>query len=212
MTNKADPQRKKDLARIHLLKKELGLTEENYRILLQGITGKDSSSTMDTKERWSVILEMTRLQGKGKNGRAVSLRPEHSERPEGESGAAGAGGQQSKGKNGRAVSLRPEHSERPEGESGAAGAGGQHSKGKNGRAVSPRPGQDGRPAPQTPESGKEPMLRKIGAMLHEAQRPWQYANAIANRMFGINLIQWCTPAQIRQIVIALEYDKKRRKA
>ena len=60
--------RRKDLSRIHCLKKDLGLTEDNYRALLQGLTGKDSSKDMDYKERWRVICEMGKLKGgKGQN-------------------------------------------------------------------------------------------------------------------------------------------------
>jgi phage gp16-like protein len=55
--------RKKDLAQIHINKQKLGLTEENYRALLVGLTGKNSTKEMDQKERWQVIREQRRLLG-----------------------------------------------------------------------------------------------------------------------------------------------------
>lgn len=59
-----DPRRAKDLARIHLAKKELGLEEEVYRSLLRNTTGKDSASAMGPGERWKVLLELGRLGAK----------------------------------------------------------------------------------------------------------------------------------------------------
>jgi len=56
-----DPRRAKDLARIHLAKKELGLEEDTYRALLKATTGKDSAAAMGPGERWKVLLELGRL-------------------------------------------------------------------------------------------------------------------------------------------------------
>ena len=65
-TGTADPRRNKDLSRIHIMKKELGLDDDCYRALLQGATGKSSAKDMDYKERWRVICEMGRLLNGGK--------------------------------------------------------------------------------------------------------------------------------------------------
>lgn len=59
-----EPGRARDLARIHLAKKELGLDEETYRSLLKATTGKDSASGMAPGERWKVLLELGRLGAK----------------------------------------------------------------------------------------------------------------------------------------------------
>lgn len=56
-----DPRRAKDLARIHLAKKELDLDEATYRSLLRATTGKDSASAMGPGERWKVLCELGRL-------------------------------------------------------------------------------------------------------------------------------------------------------
>jgi phage gp16-like protein len=53
--------RQRDLARIHLYKKKLGLDEDTYRALLEGVTGKSSAAAMNRTERWWVLLELTRL-------------------------------------------------------------------------------------------------------------------------------------------------------
>lgn len=59
-----DPRRARDLARIHLAKKELGLNEETYRSLLKSTTGKDSASAMGPGERWKVLLQLGRMGAK----------------------------------------------------------------------------------------------------------------------------------------------------
>lgn len=54
------------------------------------------------------------------------------------------------------------------------------------------------------------MIRKIEALLAELKAPWAYADAIAQRMFGIAFVAWCRqPAQLRAIIAAL--DAKLRK-
>lgn len=56
-----DPRRAKDLARIHLAKKELGLDEETYRSLLVATTGKASAGELAPGERWKLLCELGRL-------------------------------------------------------------------------------------------------------------------------------------------------------
>lgn len=134
-----DRLRSKDLARIHLAKKELGLDDDSYRDLLVSLTGKSSSAELDARQRWTVLKELGRLGAK-------------------------SGGEQ------------------------------KH--------------YPGRPARQKPS--KESLISKIEAHLADAQRPWAYANGMAKRMFKVDQVQWCDEDQLRRIVAALEYDKKRR--
>ena len=49
------------LASIHVKKKQLGLEEDDYRNLLQRVTGKRSSKDLSSTERFRVIQEMDRL-------------------------------------------------------------------------------------------------------------------------------------------------------
>lgn len=53
--------RKADLGIIHKGKKELGLDDDNYRLLLSSLTGKSSAADLDQKERRLVIESMQRL-------------------------------------------------------------------------------------------------------------------------------------------------------
>lgn len=59
-----DP-RQRDLARIHLAKKELGLEDEAYRALLQAETGCSSAAGLDARGRWKVLMAFSRLGWKG---------------------------------------------------------------------------------------------------------------------------------------------------
>lgn len=53
------------------------------------------------------------------------------------------------------------------------------------------------------------MVRKIGAQLAEADRPWAYADAMAVQMFKVDRVEWCEPDQLRRLVAALAVDAKR---
>ncbi len=131
-------QRQRDLARIHLAKKELGLTDDAYRAFLMGLTGKASAKDLDGRERWMVLREMVRLRSKVQRG-------------------------------------------------------------------------EGHPGTLTATvHAKTRLLAKIEAQLTEADRPWTYVNAMAKRMFKVDLVQWCDPDQLRRIVAALTYDAQRR--
>lgn len=136
-TPKADPRRARDLARIHLAKKELGLDDDTYRSLLKALTRKDSASDLGPGDRWKVLCELGRLGAK-----------------------AGAG--------------------------------------------KPYPGK-----PAIVALDKRPLLDKIEAQLAEAKRPWAYAHAMAQRMFGHDQVQLCEPDELRRLVAALAYDARR---
>ena len=53
--------RTKQLQRIHIAKKQLGLDDDTYRSLLMRVGGKPSSAKMTTAERNAVIAEFVRL-------------------------------------------------------------------------------------------------------------------------------------------------------
>lgn len=46
------------LAKIHIAKKELNLTDDNYRALLQGVTGKTSTKGMSLPEMDEVLIRL----------------------------------------------------------------------------------------------------------------------------------------------------------
>jgi len=56
---------------------------------------------------------------------------------------------------------------------------------------------------------KEPMLKKIGALLTTMDLNWHYADGIARQMFKVDTALWCTPKQLHGIIAALEYKSKR---
>lgn len=64
-----------------------------------------------------------------------------------------------------------------------------------------------------PKAGgdKAPLLRKVYAMLGD--RPASYAEGILRRMFGEAApakLEWASPEQLRKVVAALNYDKRRK--
>lgn len=74
--------------------------------------------------------------------------------------------------------------------------------------------RDAVPAPDAPRHAREsaaPMLAKIGAMLADAERGWNYAHGMARRMFGVQRVEWLPSDQMRKLIAALEYDKRRRR-
>ena len=50
---------------------------------------------------------------------------------------------------------------------------------------------------------KKRMIGKIGAILADMALPWTYADGIANRMFGIRFVEWCSEGQLHKIVVAM---------
>jgi phage gp16-like protein len=53
-------RRKKDLAAIHILKKELSLTDTTYRRVLRSLVGQTSSKGMTAAERYKVRVFLKR--------------------------------------------------------------------------------------------------------------------------------------------------------
>ncbi len=59
----SNDNRTKELATIHMLKKKLGLSDENYRVLLEAQTGLTSAGDLEPHQRRAVIAEMQRQTG-----------------------------------------------------------------------------------------------------------------------------------------------------
>lgn len=132
-----DP-RTRELAKIHLAAKQLGMEDTVYRSLLRTVTGKSSAGAMNARERWMVLKAMEKL---GWNGATQTKTPQV---------------------------KRPEVAR-----------------------------------------DREPLMRKIEALLTEASRPWAYADAMADRMFGVSMVKWCEPDQLWRLAAALQKDALR---
>jgi len=61
-------QRKKDLAKIHLFKKQAGLDDDTYRDMLEQLTGKRSAGKLSGPERFKVIKHLEKSTNKKKQG------------------------------------------------------------------------------------------------------------------------------------------------
>ena len=59
---------------------------------------------------------------------------------------------------------------------------------------------------------RQRLIWKIGEYLAEAGRVWAYADGIARRVCKVDSLRFCDANQLRKIVAALEYDRKRRQA
>lgn len=55
-----------------------------------------------------------------------------------------------------------------------------------------------------------PQLRKIGKLLGP-DRSWNYAHALASRIAKVDHLDWCTQAQLRKIIAALNFDRTRKR-
>lgn len=65
--------------------------------------------------------------------------------------------------------------------------------------------------PASAAADKQPLLRKIDALLLDARpkRDRAYADAMAKRMHKVERLEFCTPKQLTAIIAALSYDQKR---
>ncbi|MCW2480507.1 gp16 family protein [Candidatus Symbiopectobacterium sp. NZEC135] len=63
--------------------------------------------------------------------------------------------------------------------------------------------------PSVPAS-KKTVLNKIEALLADAKRPWQYAETMAQHMFGVRYVDWLDIQQLTKLMQALIIDAKRR--
>lgn len=53
-----EAQRRADLAKIHIAKKELGLDEAAYREMLASVTGHDSAAALGSRQRLAVLVHL----------------------------------------------------------------------------------------------------------------------------------------------------------
>jgi phage gp16-like protein len=67
---KAEESRRRDLSIIHLAKKDLQLTDDEYRDLMLGVTGKTSSAQLDWQGRHKLIEHFKKLGFKVKGTQA----------------------------------------------------------------------------------------------------------------------------------------------
>ncbi len=65
---------RQQLAKIHIAKKDLALTDGNYRDLLRGLTGKESARDLSGKEVDAVLQEFNKLGWKPKKQRPQKLK------------------------------------------------------------------------------------------------------------------------------------------
>jgi len=60
-----------------------------------------------------------------------------------------------------------------------------------------------------PINSKQRLLGKIKMLSAAMGLSHKYADGIARKMFGVDLVAWCDADQLRKIVAALMYHKKR---
>lgn len=59
-------------------------------------------------------------------------------------------------------------------------------------------------------SSRQRMLDKVGALLADAGRPWDYAESMAKRMFKRERVDWLTTEELTKLMQALAVDATRR--
>lgn len=133
--------RTRELAAIHVAKKQLGLDDDTYRDMLFTLTRKRSAGELDQAERQRV-LDHLRARG--------FKRPVN--RPQ----------------------RAPDHGKKP-----------------------------------LVTQDKQALVDKLEALLADGARPWNYARAMAKRMFGVEQLEWASAGQLHSLVAALEYQKRR---
>ncbi len=73
---KPAPDRRAMIAKIHLARKQLALTEDSYRDILRRITGLDSAAAMRADQLDAVLREFARLGWKPKPAKRRSEKPQ----------------------------------------------------------------------------------------------------------------------------------------
>ncbi len=56
---------------------------------------------------------------------------------------------------------------------------------------------------------KQGILGAVAGALQKLGKDWRYADAIARKMFGIDMLAWCDAEQIRKVLAALEYKRRK---
>lgn len=142
MPMSAPDARARELAAIHVAKKQLGLDDDTYRDALFAITRKRSAGDLDQAERQRVLDHFRGLGFKRPVNRPQRARVDHGKKP-------------------------------------------------------------------VVAEDKRALVDKIEALLADGARPWNYARAMARRMFGVEQLEWASAGQLHSLVAALEYQKRR---
>lgn len=66
-------------------------------------------------------------------------------------------------------------------------------------------------APENVRAETAAMVGKVGAILEEAGRSWNYAHGLAKKMFNVARVEWLHGDQLHKLVAALSIDQKRRR-
>ncbi|AGG89901.1 gp16 family protein [Rhodanobacter denitrificans] len=66
-------------------------------------------------------------------------------------------------------------------------------------------------APQNVRDEIAGMVSKVGALLAEAGKSWNYAHGTAQRMFKVHRVEWLRADQLHKLVAALSYAQKRQR-
>lgn len=70
------------------------------------------------------------------------------------------------------------------------------------------------PPPHAPRQVREEataMIGKIGAILAESGRDWNYAHGLARKMFHVQRVEWLRADQLHRVIAALAIDQRRRR-
>lgn len=140
MTSNAGDKRRRELAIIHVAKKQLGLDDATYRDVLWTVGRVTSSADLDDYGRGRVIKH---LQSRGF----------------------------------------------------------KKIKGKSDKRYTGHPGGVG--------VDREKLVGKVEALLADMSLPWSYADGVANRMYGIEKVRFCSPTQLRSLIAALTKRQKK---
>ncbi|BBF85721.1 phage protein [Aquitalea magnusonii] len=60
-----------------------------------------------------------------------------------------------------------------------------------------------------PKDTRETLIAKVEAQLATAGRPWEYAHAMAKRMYKVEKLEWLDYEQLQGVMVALVYDARR---
>lgn len=66
-------------------------------------------------------------------------------------------------------------------------------------------------APQNVREEVAGMVAKVGAILAETGKSWNYAHGTARRMFKADRVEWLRADQLHKLVAALSYHQKRQR-
>lgn len=61
------------------------------------------------------------------------------------------------------------------------------------------------------DCSRRPMLGKVRALLADSKRPWAYAHAMAQQMFGVARVEWLHDGDLHKLVAAMQVDARRRR-